>query len=99
MSIRLIRAATFSALLTLAASAVATRAFASETNPYSPANGHAYRHGVLPTRDVHNKMKQWEAQHALAAQAVAVGANTLSFGGGTNGVGVMSGKVKVYVVY
>jgi serine protease len=77
----------------------ATPVFASETNPYSPANGHAYRHGVLPTRDVHNKMKQWNAQHALAAQAVATGANTLSFGGGTGGVGVMSGKVKVYFVY
>ncbi|HWX66572.1 MAG TPA: PKD domain-containing protein [Rhodanobacter sp.] len=77
----------------------ATPAFASETNPYAPANGHAYRHGALPTRDVHAKMKHWEAQHALAAQAVATGANTLSFGGGTNGVGVMSGKVKVYVVY
>ncbi|HWX66302.1 MAG TPA: PKD domain-containing protein, partial [Rhodanobacter sp.] len=77
----------------------ATPVFASETNPYSPANGHAYRHGVLPTRDVHNKMKQWNAQHALAAQAVATGAKTLSFGGGTGGVGVMSGKVKVYFVY
>ncbi|HWX66570.1 MAG TPA: PKD domain-containing protein, partial [Rhodanobacter sp.] len=83
-------------LLGLAAAPV----FATEINPYSPANGHAYRHGVTPTRDVHNKMKQWNAQHALAAQAVATGANTLSFGGAlADGVGVMSGKVKVYVVY
>jgi serine protease len=25
-------------------------------NPYSPAYGHAYRHGVVPTRAVHAKM-------------------------------------------
>jgi FOG: PKD repeat len=72
---------------------------ASETNPYSPANGHAYRHGVLPTRDVLNKMNHWKAQHTPTAQAAATGIETLSYGGAIDGVGVMSGKVKVYVVY
>ena len=72
---------------------------ASETNPYSPANGHAYRHGVLPTRDVLNKMNHWKAQHALATQTTATGIETLSYGGALDSVGVMSGKVKVYVVY
>jgi PKD repeat protein len=72
---------------------------ASETNPYSPANGHAYRHGVLPTRDVLNKMNHWKAQHALTSQTAATGIETLSYGGALDSVGVMSGKVKVYVVY
>jgi PKD repeat protein len=82
-------------LLGLAAAPVS----ASETNPYSPANGHAYRHGVLPTRDVLNKMNHWKAQNALTAQTAATGIETLSYGGALDGVGVMSGKVKVYIVY
>jgi len=73
--------------------------FASETNPYSPANGHAYRHGVLPTRDVLNKMNHWKAQNTPAAQTAATGIETLSYGGAIDSVGVMSGKVKVYIVY
>ncbi|HWX65957.1 MAG TPA: PKD domain-containing protein [Rhodanobacter sp.] len=77
----------------------ATPVFASETNPYSPANGHAYRHGVLPTRDVLNKMHQYESLHALAAVNRATGANTLIYGGGISGVGVMSTHVKVYLVF
>jgi PKD repeat protein len=74
-------------------------AAAQETNPYSPANGHAYRHGVLPTRDVLNKMNHWKTQNALTAQTAATGIETLSYGGALDGVGVMSGKVKVYIVY
>jgi PKD repeat protein len=74
-------------------------AAAQETNPYAPANGHAYRHGAMPTRDVWNKMNHWKAQHALTSQTAATGIETLSYGGALNGVGVMSGKVKVYIVY
>ncbi len=74
-------------------------AAAQETNPYAPANGHAYRHGALPTRDVLNKMNHWKAQHTPAAQTAATGIETLSYGGALDSVGVMSGKVKVYIVY
>src|SRR5690242_2996517 len=72
-------------------------------NPYSPAYGHHYRHGVIPTRAVHKKMKDWEAKHAALAPA-ATGASTLSYNGGTSSgsqgnVGVMNGMVKVYLVF
>lgn len=66
-------------------------------NPYSPAYGHAYRHGVMPNRDVFNKMKQYDAQHALAVFATT-GTQTLSYGGGVDGIGVQSGHSKVYIV-
>ena len=72
------------------------------SNPYSPAYGHPYRHGVIPTRAQHEKMKQWEAKHATT-RAATTGTETLSYGGGTSSqdgnVGVMSGKVKVYLVF
>ena len=74
----------------------------SETNPYSPKNGHPYRHGVIPTREVHQKMKGWEAAHNRSTTATS--SNTLYYGGGTNSssqgnVGVMNGVVKVYLVF
>ncbi|MEO7754821.1 MAG: hypothetical protein ABIS35_15560, partial [Terracoccus sp.] len=31
-------------------------------DPYSPAYGHAYRHGVVPTRELNTQMHRWEAQ-------------------------------------
>jgi Putative Ig domain len=65
-------------------------------NPYSPANGHSYRHGVLPTRAVMNKMRAWAKAHTNAA---ATGAQTLSYGGGVDGIGVQSGHSKVYLVF
>ncbi|MGH8091628.1 MAG: pre-peptidase C-terminal domain-containing protein, partial [Rudaea sp.] len=71
-------------------------------NPYSPANGHAYRHGAVPTREVHKKMKAWEAAHPSAMAAAS--SNTLHYGGGTSSssqgnVGVMTGITKVYLVF
>ncbi|HEX2668409.1 MAG TPA: Ig-like domain-containing protein [Gammaproteobacteria bacterium] len=70
------------------------------SNPYSPAYGHPYRHGVIPTRDVHQKMKQWRARHQ---SILATSTRTLSYGGGTSGsqgnVGVNSGHSKVYLVF
>ncbi len=65
-------------------------------NPYAPAAGHAYRHGAFPTKDTHAKMKNWAAtnMHTL----IATGTQTLSYGGGVNGVGVTSGKPLVYLV-
>ncbi|HST28505.1 MAG TPA: PKD domain-containing protein, partial [Rudaea sp.] len=71
-------------------------------NPYSPTNGHAYRHGAMPTREVHKKMKAWEAAHPSAMAAAS--SNTLHYGGGTSSssqgnVGVMTGITKVYLVF
>ncbi|GLQ86675.1 PKD domain-containing protein [Dyella flagellata] len=63
-------------------------------NPYSPAYGHAYRHGVVPTREAHAKMKAYAAQIGAAT-----GPETLSFGGGIDGIGVTSGTPKVYLVF
>ncbi|MEY9935941.1 putative Ig domain-containing protein [Streptacidiphilus sp. MAP5-3] len=48
-------------------------------------------------------LKQYEAQQrkrlANQATAAATGQETLSYGGGTDGVGVMDGHVKVYLVF
>ena len=75
--------------------AIAGSASANEFNPYSPASGHPYRHGVIPTREVSAAMKKWAAMNAAAA----TGSNTLYYGGGISGVGVLSGQSKVYLVF
>ncbi|MFF2501801.1 putative Ig domain-containing protein [Streptomyces sp. NPDC058067] len=69
----------------------------SVTNPYSPAYKHAYRHGVLPTRQQQAKMKSWQSTHP--SPNVATGPETLSYGGGIDGIGVQSGHSKVYLVF
>src|SRR5436309_3295211 len=66
------------------------------SNPYSPAHGHSYRHGVIPTLATHAKMNTWAKQHAVPA---ATGPKTLSYGGGVDGIGVQSGHSKVYLVF
>jgi hypothetical protein len=92
-----------SAAMTVAA--MAAPAFAGATpssannpvsNPYSPANGHSYRHGVVPTLGAHARMNEWAKQHAVPA---ATGTRTLSYGGGVDGIGVQSGHSKVYLVF
>ncbi|HET6876453.1 MAG TPA: putative Ig domain-containing protein [Jatrophihabitans sp.] len=65
-------------------------------NPYSPAYHHAYRHGAVPTLAVHKKMTAWAAQQHAAA---TTGPETLSYGGGVDGIGVQSGHSKVYLVF
>jgi hypothetical protein len=65
-------------------------------NPYSPANGHSYRHGVVPTLAQHARMTSWAQAHASPA---ATGPQTLSYGGGVDGIGVTSGTPKVYLVF
>lgn len=67
------------------------------TNPYSPAYGHPYRHGVIPTRPVRALMQAWAALHP-AAPATATGSLTLGYAGGSGGIGVMSGTPRVYLV-
>src|SRR6476469_8959320 len=67
------------------------------TNPYSPANGHAYRHGVIPTISTQSKMNAYAKAHPNIT--TATGPQTLSYGGGIDGIGVQSGHSKVYLVF
>ncbi|MET8518002.1 putative Ig domain-containing protein [Streptomyces sp. NPDC005077] len=67
------------------------------TNPYNPTYQHAYRHGAVPTREGHAKMKAWAASQPSTTAETQFG--TLSYGGGVNGVGVQSGHSKVYLVF
>ncbi|MGH7195048.1 MAG: Ig-like domain-containing protein, partial [Candidatus Saccharimonadales bacterium] len=95
----LLKAAMASAMLGLAVgSAHAVDGMA--TNPYAPSYGHHYRHGAIPTRNAHRKMKEWAATHASTQ---ATGTNTLYYRGGTSSnqgnVGVMNGVTKVYLVF
>ncbi len=69
----------------------------SVSDPYSPAYHHAYRHGVVPTLGQNAKMKSWAA--AQPTPNVATGPETLSYGGGIDGIGVQSGHSKVYLVF
>jgi hypothetical protein len=77
----------------------------ADANPYSPATGHSYRHGVLPTIARHRLMRRWASQHSAnqpgASQhgAAPASSRNLSYGGGVNGVGVTSGHEKVYLVF
>ena len=69
----------------------------SQANPYDPATGHAYRHGAIPTVARTSQMKAWAAGHHGGKKAT--GDETLSYGGGVDGIGVQSGaKNKVYLV-
>jgi len=65
-------------------------------NPYSPAHGHPYRHGVVPTREAWQHMKEY-ADHNARPGGGGSG-KTLSYGGGVDGIGVTSGSPKVYLV-
>ena len=69
---------------------------AGQTNPYSPTVGHPYRHGAVSDLENNAKMQAW--QQALGLP-LALGSKTLSFGGGVNGIGVTSGKPKVYLIF
>ncbi|MFF2142319.1 putative Ig domain-containing protein [Kitasatospora sp. NPDC058190] len=71
----------------------------SVTNPYSPAYQHSYRHGAMPTIAQNDKMKQWAATHQESSASAATGPQTLSYGGGIDGIGVQSGHSKVYLVF
>ena len=72
-------------------------------NPYAPDYQHPYRHGALPGRTQLKNMKAYAAAHhgsqAATTAAAATGPETLSYGGGTNGVGVMDTTPHVYLVF
>ncbi|WP_063771866.1 putative Ig domain-containing protein [Kitasatospora mediocidica] len=74
-----------------------TQVSSTVTDPYSPAFGHPYRHGAMPTIQQNAKMKSWAASQATPN--VATGTETLSYGGGVDGIGVQSGHSKVYLVF
>jgi hypothetical protein len=65
------------------------------TNPYDPAYGHPYRRGAVPTIGQLGKIKSYQNAHPSAAAS----SNTLSYGGGIDGIGVTSGQEKVYLVF
>ena len=103
-SVRIAFAITACAALGVAGSAAAMAApspsahGSAVANPYSPQYGHPYRHGAIPTIQQNQKMKSWSAHHA-SPQAVT-GPETLSYGGGIDGIGVQDGgKSKVYLVF
>ncbi len=52
----------------------------------------------MPTLDIHAAMQKWAAAHQPLI-AAATGTQTLSYGGGVNGIGVQSGHSKVYLVF
>ena len=87
------------AALALGAAALASvgTAQAATGNPYAPAYGHSYRHGAIATREAHNRMNSYKAAHANAVQPAS--ANNLNYGGGVDGIGVTTGKEKVYLVF
>ena len=72
-------------------------------NPNHPAYDHPYRHGAIPTIEGKSKIDQWNQEFfhngaAFASTQPSGSAGQLTFGGGTSGVGVGSGQVKVYLV-
>ncbi|MFE2288694.1 putative Ig domain-containing protein [Streptomyces sp. NPDC059443] len=69
----------------------------NEFNPYAPQYQHAYRHGAIPGVQQYEAMKRWRIAHQT--QAAATGQQTLSYGGGVDGIGVQSGHSKVYLVF
>ena len=73
--------------------AASSRDSSPVTNPYSPAYNHSYRHGAEPTITQMAKIRAYEHTHP------ATSANTLSYGGGIDGIGVTSGTEKVYLVF
>src|SRR5579862_5196436 len=64
-------------------------------NPYSPAYHHPYRHGAVPTLARQRLMNAWRLAHPHAKAS----ANNLVYGGGIDGIGVTTGKEKVYLVF
>jgi len=63
----------------------------ADINPYSPAAGHPYRHGAVPTRAA--------AQQMRAHQTAAASGLNLQYGGAVDGIGVTTGSPKVYLIF
>jgi serine protease len=75
---------------------------AMDPNPYLPSDGHAYRHGAVPTKGQQGKIDGWNAQHRSSRPAGgATGPDTLYFSGGigTQRVAAVTATPKVYLVF
>ena len=72
-------------------------AASAAANPYSPTYQHPYRHGAVPTLGQLSKMNAYSAAHPQVG--AVTGPETLSYGGGIDGIGVQSGHSKVYLVF
>jgi hypothetical protein len=89
----------FAVLTTLGAAPIAgaTDTFPG-TNPLvvlpPPAQGHPYRHGVVPQRG-----QLFSGARSTAGTALAANSTLLTYGGGVSGVGVTTGAPKVYLVF
>ncbi|MEY9844259.1 hypothetical protein ABH940_001326 [Streptacidiphilus sp. BW17] len=94
-SLTLITAGALVAAQSTTAVAASSAHPAPMANPYNPQAGHAYRHGVIPTRTETANMNAWAKAHPAAT----TGPETLSYGGGVDGIGVLSGHAKVYLVF
>ncbi|WP_083647581.1 putative Ig domain-containing protein [Kitasatospora sp. CB01950] len=70
-----------------------TGGISNEFNPFSPA----LTNSTLPGMKQYAKQKQDRIAHQ--PQAAATGQQTLSYGGGIDGIGVQSGHSKVYLVF
>ncbi|WP_083976157.1 putative Ig domain-containing protein [Kitasatospora azatica] len=73
--------------------AVAGSGITNEFNPYSST----LTRSTLPGIQQYEAMKRDRLAHQL--QAAATGQQTLSYGGGVDGIGVQSGHSKVYLVF
>lgn len=73
--------------------AVATSGITNEFNPFSPK----LTHSKIPGIQQYEAMKRDRIAHQ--ATAAATGQQTLSYGGGVDGIGVQSGHSKVYLVF
>jgi hypothetical protein len=83
---------------TTTSSSGATSPGTTTQNPYDPSYGHPYRHGAIPTIQQNQKAKAWASTHA--SPQATTGPETLSYGGGIDGIGVNDGgKSKVYLIF
>jgi serine protease len=73
----------------------------AKANPHAPAVAHPYRHGVLPTVQAQRESKTRLGAHSGISRdsSPATSEDTLAYGGGIDGIGVMSGKAQVYLIF
>src|SRR5437762_14062850 len=93
---RALLAAIAGAALATGAVMAITPAEAADTNPYSPVTGHPSRHGSVPTLETAQKMAAYRAAHRSAAPQDSPA--NLRYGGAVDGIGVTTGKPKVYLI-
>jgi len=93
---KLLTAAVLAALSATYAVGASAATPTQNINPERSSYKHAWRHGVVENLNTQARIKAWDASHASTQVA---NSKTLSYGGGTGGVGVMAGQNKVYLVF